>query len=289
MTKKSKKILNLMFAGIGLVVVGGAVESVSAQSTDPFLKREWAKPRPTAPAPAPGVAAPAPVAPAPGGQPVAVKPVTKAADKPKPVKPAIVPVGAPPVQERINHFMRLRETAVLNDQPLPKPTLVMTLDELNVTGIFRTPRGYAAMVEAKPIGLSYAIYPGEKVFDGQLVAVEENRLIFRKVTKLSNGKFVTSEASKTLQQYTEQEYMQGTAPVEQTAKTQPESAPAQVVTAPAADLTVKSPGNGVVISPVDEMNNQPVETPKTEKSKSKTKETSAAKKKSVKVAKNKPE
>jgi hypothetical protein len=50
---------------------------------------------------------------------------------------------------------------------------------MSVTGIFKTPRGYAAMVEAAPIKLSYTIYPGEKFFDGQLVAVEENRLVFR--------------------------------------------------------------------------------------------------------------
>ncbi len=46
------------------------------------------------------------------------------------------------------------------------------------------------MVEATPIKLSYTIYPGEKFFDGQLVAVEENRLVFRTVTKIGNGKFV---------------------------------------------------------------------------------------------------
>ena len=63
---------------------------------------------------------------------------------------------------------------------MPKVTSVLTLDEMSVTGIFRTPRGFAAMVEAKPIKLSYTIYPGEKFFDGQLVAIEENRLVFRK-------------------------------------------------------------------------------------------------------------
>ena len=39
------------------------------------------------------------------------------------------------------------------------------------------------MVHATPINLSYTIYPGEKFFDGQLVAIEENRLTFRKVIK----------------------------------------------------------------------------------------------------------
>ncbi|MBN8105900.1 hypothetical protein, partial [Vibrio vulnificus] len=77
------------------------------------------------------------------------------------------------------------------------------LSELAVTGIFKTPRGYAAMVEATPIKLSYTIYPGDRFFDGQLVAVEENRLVFRKVTKMSNGKFVASVENKPLRKYTE--------------------------------------------------------------------------------------
>ncbi|MFN3330858.1 MAG: hypothetical protein ACK419_08030 [Pyrinomonadaceae bacterium] len=90
----------------------------------------------------------------------------------------------------------------------------MTLDELAVTGIFKTPRGYAAMVEAKPLKLSYTIYPGDRFFDGQLVAVEENKLIFRKVTKLSSGKFAISEEVKPLKQYTVQQELSGTAPIE---------------------------------------------------------------------------
>src|SRR4029079_9283981 len=88
-----------------------------------------------------------------------------------------------------------------NGSPLPKVTSVLTLDEMAVTGIFKTPRGYAAMVEATPIKLSYAIYPGEKFFDGQLVAVEENRLVFRKVTKVGEGKFVASVEHKALRAY----------------------------------------------------------------------------------------
>ena len=96
---------------------------------------------------------------------------------------------------------------------LPKVTSVLTLEEMAVIGIFRTPRGYAAMVEAKPIKLSYTIYPGEKFFDGQLVAIEENRLVFRKVTKMSNGKFISSVENKALRQYSVQEQVQGTAPV----------------------------------------------------------------------------
>ena len=88
--------------------------------------------------------------------------------------------GPPAIEARIEYYKRLRETAAANGSPLPKVTSVLTLNEMAVTGIFKTPRGYAAMVEATPIKLSYTIYPGEKFFDGQLVAVEENRLVFRR-------------------------------------------------------------------------------------------------------------
>ncbi|MEO6392258.1 MAG: hypothetical protein ABIP75_10430, partial [Pyrinomonadaceae bacterium] len=85
------------------------------------------------------------------------------------------------------------------------------LSEMEVTGIFRTPRGYAAMVEATPLTtaapgsktagtskLSYVVYPGEMFFDGQLVAIEETRLVFRKNTRWTNGKVDRSVESKNL-------------------------------------------------------------------------------------------
>ena len=82
------------------------------------------------------------------------------------------------------------------------------------------------MVEATPIKLSYTIYPGEKFFDGQLVAVEENRLIFRKVTKTSEGKFVASVENKPLRQFVSPgrgypPVQAGERPVETAKRTQP--------------------------------------------------------------------
>lgn len=44
------------------------------------------------------------------------------------------------------------------------------------------------MVEATPIKLSYVIYPGETFFDGQLVAIEEDRLVFRREARWSDGR-----------------------------------------------------------------------------------------------------
>lgn len=277
MINKSNQIKFLTLTVLAICFVWGNLSEVKAQQgRDPFEKPNWQKPKDpnakTAVAPTVG----------PDG-----KVVTKVKQGPPPV----VPVAAPAIQDRINYYKILRERAAQNGEALPKVTSVLTLDEMSVTGIFRTPRGYGAMIQATPINLTYTVYPGEKFFNGQLVAVEENRLVFRKVVKMSDGKFITSEENKTLRQYTQQEEIQGTAPAADTsAKT--ETKPAETTTAPSSDqpasATAKPAQPTVVISPMDEMNKQTVETPKSVKGKSTDKKgKSSATKKTPKVASNK--
>jgi hypothetical protein len=170
--------------------------------------------------------------------------------------------GPPAIEARIEYFKRLRETAAANGAPLPKVTSVLTLNEMSVSGIFKTPRGYAAMVEATPIKLSYTIYPGEKFFDGQLVAVEENRLIFRKVSKVGEGKFVASVENKPLKQFSTKAQLEGTAP-SQISDTPVQTASSSQPASPGTK-NAKPPSNPF-LSPLDEMNKQPEpakETPK---------------------------
>ncbi len=282
MDKFSVKIfLGITFAAAAFILLSGSASNVLAQR-DPFEKSPLTKPR---------VVNPNPTA-APSGQ-------TGAVAQPKPVKPKpagpppVVALGAPPIDQRISYYKRLREDAATSGLGIPKVTSVLTLDEMSVIGIFRTPRGYAAMVEAKPIKLSYTIYPGEKFFDGQLVAVEENRLVFRKVVKMSNGKFTASVENKALRQYSMQEEVQGTAPLLPAAQQQPsptETAVNNAGTPPAAIV----PTVTVVSSPLEEMLKQPAEQPKAaaakdRKSKDKNTKSKNAKngKKTVKVAANK--
>jgi hypothetical protein len=99
-----------------------------------------------------------------------------------------VPVAPPTIQERIEGYKSQKMAAMSAQQPAPKPTTALLLNEMQVIGIFRTPRGFAAMVEATPIHLSYVVYPGEVFYDGQLVAIEENRLVFRQETRWSDGR-----------------------------------------------------------------------------------------------------
>ena len=247
MTTKTKitRLLSLNLFAAALVLAGGHFFEASAQR-DPFSKPGWARtrdPRMSMPGKKGG----------PGSTP---------AD-----------FGVPGIERRIEFYKRQREAAAVAGQPVPKVTSVLTLDELAVTGIFRTPRGYAAMVEATPIKLSYTIYPGDKFFDGQLVAVEENRLVFRRVTKVGAGKFVSSVENKALRQYTEREQIQGTAPLSETEAKNTVPAPP---VAPGMPKVVVAP----VVSPLEEMNRQvPSDAGKTKAKKD------AAK--PVKVAKNK--
>ena len=106
----------------------------------------------------------------------------------------------PSIQERINLYKAQKQAAMNARMPAPKPTTALLLSEIQVVGISRTPRGYAAIVEATPIKLSYVIYPGEPFYDGQLVAIEDNGLVFRHETVFSDGRRERTSEKKFLRQ-----------------------------------------------------------------------------------------
>lgn len=245
-TLNFSRVFGLSLAIAASLLASGLLSSVAAQTVpagrDPFQKPGYARPR------------------LPASQRIGKD------GKPIPVED----YGVPPIESRIDYYKRMRAAAAASGAALPKVTSVLTLNEMAVIGIFHTPRGYAAMVEATPIKLSYTIYPGEKFFDGQLVAVEENQLVFRRVTRTGKNKFVTTVENMALRKYTDQEQIQGTAPTTQ-----------------AVASTTDTSGNKVtppapVVSPLDEMNRQKAAPPeKTEKSSDK------PAKKPAKVARNK--
>lgn len=106
----------------------------------------------------------------------------------------------PSIQERIGNYKDQKAAAMNARMPAPKPTTALLLSEIEVIGISRTPRGYAAIVEATPIKLSYVIYPGEPFFDGQLVAIEDSRLVFRRETVFTDGRRERAVEYKALRQ-----------------------------------------------------------------------------------------
>jgi hypothetical protein len=108
----------------------------------------------------------------------------------KPSKGSATKLEPPSIQVRIERYRAQKAAAANAHVAAPKPTTALLLSEVQVTGIFRTPRGWSAMVEATPLTpkLSYVVYPGESFFDGQLVAIEEGRLVFRKEVVWTDGR-----------------------------------------------------------------------------------------------------
>ncbi len=164
--KHYTKILRHAITGLalcGAVVIGGTAFNSTAQERDPFMKPQAPK-------------------------------------KPRYSKSSPVPLTPPSIQERVNRYKAEKMAAMNSQRSAPKPTTALLLSEMQITGIFRTPRGYAAMVEATPIKLSYVIYPGELFYDGQLVAIEENRLVFRRETRWTDGRREMVVETKPLRQ-----------------------------------------------------------------------------------------
>jgi hypothetical protein len=110
------------------------------------------------------------------------------------------PIMPPSIQERIEQYKAQKLAAMSARVAAPKPISAFLLSEVQVVGISRSPRGYAAIVEASPIKLAYVIYPGERFYDGQLVAIEDSRLVFRREIVYSDGKRERSVEMKPLRQ-----------------------------------------------------------------------------------------
>ena len=124
-------------------------------------------------------------------------------EPPKPIiKQAANHSPIPSIQDRISNYKQQKAAAMQARMPAPKPTTALLLNEIQVIGISRTPRGYAAIIEATPIKLSYVIYPGEPFYDGQLVAIEDNRLVFRRETVFTDGRRERNVEYKPLRQPT---------------------------------------------------------------------------------------
>ena len=121
---------------------------------------------------------------------------------PRVVKQIAGQAPVPSIEARISGYKERKVQAMNARMPAPKPTTALLLSEIQVIGISRTPRGYAAIVEATPIKLSYVIYPGEPFYDGQLVAIEDNRLVFRRETVFTDGRRERSVEYKPLRQPT---------------------------------------------------------------------------------------
>jgi hypothetical protein len=145
------------------------------------------------------------------------------------VKKVVGPITPPSIEDRIAQYRAQKIAAMNAHVPAPKPTSAFLLSEVQVIGISRTPRGYAAIVEATPIKMSYVVYPGERFYDAQLVAVEDSRLVFRHEIVWTDGRREQTVERKALRQITAVEAMS----VVKTAPADNEKKPEEKVPTPA--------------------------------------------------------
>lgn len=64
-------------------------------------------------------------------------------------------------------------------QPRPPGIPGLLIDEIRVSGIFVTSRGTVAQVRAGDRDESYLLRPGDRLFDGEVIAVLDGEVVFR--------------------------------------------------------------------------------------------------------------
>lgn len=61
--------------------------------------------------------------------------------------------------------------------PRPEGIPGLLIDEIQLLGIWRTPRGYVAQIRAA--NKSYLLREGDQVFDGDVVSIQKNEVVFK--------------------------------------------------------------------------------------------------------------
>lgn len=67
--------------------------------------------------------------------------------------------------------------------PRPEGVPGLLIDEITITGIFRTPRGRVAQVQASDKDKSYLVREGDELYDGDVVAIGPNEVVFKQIVQ----------------------------------------------------------------------------------------------------------
>lgn len=65
--------------------------------------------------------------------------------------------------------------------PRPEGIAGMLIDEVILSGIFRTSQGYVAQVQSSNKGKSYLIREGDQLLDGDVVAIARGEVVFKQI------------------------------------------------------------------------------------------------------------
>lgn len=65
--------------------------------------------------------------------------------------------------------------------PRPEGAAGLLIDEIDITGIFKTSKGFVAQVQAQNEKKSFLLRPGDQVYDGDVLRIDTNEVVFRQI------------------------------------------------------------------------------------------------------------
>lgn len=67
--------------------------------------------------------------------------------------------------------------------PRPEGIPGLLIDEIALTGIFRTPKGFVAQVKAANQNKSYLLKEGDQLYDGDVVSINRTEVVFKQIVQ----------------------------------------------------------------------------------------------------------
>jgi hypothetical protein len=67
--------------------------------------------------------------------------------------------------------------------PRPEGVPGLMIDEIDLTGIFRTSKGFVAQVVAANQKKSYLLREGDQLYDGDVVSINRNEVVFKQIVQ----------------------------------------------------------------------------------------------------------
>jgi len=72
---------------------------------------------------------------------------------------------------------------LVNRGPRPEGIPGLLVDEVELTGIIRTPRGYLAQVRTSKTEKGYLIKEGDQLYDGEVVNITRTEVVFKQIVQ----------------------------------------------------------------------------------------------------------
>jgi len=65
--------------------------------------------------------------------------------------------------------------------PRPEGVPGLLIDEIDIKGIFKTSKGFVAQISAQNEKKGFLLRPGDQVYDGDVLAIDKNEVVFRQI------------------------------------------------------------------------------------------------------------